>query len=76
MTSLVEAMSVPEEVRPSLIASGGIKTPLDIVKSLALGADLVGMSNHFLQYVKDGKGIVLTTACRPLKPSNGRWLKS
>ncbi len=35
MTSLVEAMSVPEEVRPSLIASGGIKTPLDIVKSLA-----------------------------------------
>lgn len=49
-------MSVPEEVRPSLIASGGIKTPLDIVKSLALGADLVGMSNHFLQYVKDGKG--------------------
>ncbi|MGU7935117.1 alpha-hydroxy-acid oxidizing protein, partial [Streptococcus suis] len=56
VTSLVEAMSVSEEVRPSLIASGGIKTPLDIVKSLALGADLVGMSNHFLQYVKDGKG--------------------
>ncbi|WP_193437259.1 IMP dehydrogenase, partial [Streptococcus suis] len=56
VTSLVEAMSVSEEVCPSLIASGGIKTPLDIVKSLALGADLVGMSNHFLQYVKDGKG--------------------
>lgn len=56
VTSLVEAMSVPEELRPSLIASGGIKTPLDIVKSLTLGADLVGMSNHFLQYVKDGKG--------------------
>ncbi|MDQ8759644.1 type 2 isopentenyl-diphosphate Delta-isomerase [Streptococcus ruminantium] len=54
--SLVEAMSVSEKERPALIASGGIKTPLDIVKSLALGADLVGMSNRFLQYVKDVRG--------------------
>lgn len=56
VVSLVEAMSVSEKDRPTLIASGGIKTPLDIVKSLALGADLVGMSNRFLQYVKDTKG--------------------
>lgn len=54
VTSLVEAMSLPEEKRPALIASGGIKHPLDIVKSLALGADLVGLSNYFLQFVKDG----------------------
>lgn len=56
VVSLVEAMSLPEHKRPALIASGGVKTPLDIVKSLALGADLVGLSNYFLQYVKDGKG--------------------
>lgn len=56
VVSLVEGMSLSDDQRPSLIASGGIKTPLDMVKSLALGADLVGLSNRFLQYVEDGKG--------------------
>lgn len=56
VVSLVEAMSLPVQERPILIASGGVKTPLDIIKSLALGADLVGMSNRFLQYVSDGRG--------------------
>lgn len=54
VTSLVEGMSLADDIRPSLIASGGIKNPFDIVKALALGADLVGMSNRFLHYVKDG----------------------
>ncbi|HFI0094165.1 type 2 isopentenyl-diphosphate Delta-isomerase [Streptococcus parasuis] len=53
--SLIEAASLPIEQRPAIIASGGIKNPFDIVKSLALGADLVGLSNRILQYVKDGK---------------------
>lgn len=50
--SLVEAMSVAENERPEILASGGIKNPLDIVKSLALGANAVGMSNRILQMVQ------------------------
>lgn len=50
--SLVEAMSVAENERPEILASGGIKNPLDIVKSLALGANAVGMSNRILQLVQ------------------------
>lgn len=50
VTSLVEGLSVPEEVRPQLLASGGIRTPLDVVKALALGADAVGIANRFLPY--------------------------
>lgn len=51
--SMVEAMSLPASSRPQIIASGGVKTPLDIVKLLALGAEAVGLSNRFLQLVKD-----------------------
>ncbi|TCD45734.1 type 2 isopentenyl-diphosphate Delta-isomerase [Streptococcus sp. X16XC17] len=53
VTSIVEAMSLPEDIRPQIIASGGVKNPLDIVKALALGADLVGMSNRFLRYFRE-----------------------
>lgn len=49
VVSLVEAMSIPSEERPAIIASGGVKNALDIVKSLALGAELVGMSNRMLE---------------------------
>lgn len=51
--SMVEAMSISDQERPEIIASGGVKNALDIVKSLSLGANLVGMSNHFLQTAKD-----------------------
>lgn len=57
MISLAEAMSLPEEERPDIIASGGIKNPLDIVKSLSMGAKLVGISNHFLQMARKDKRI-------------------
>lgn len=38
----------------SLISSGGIKTALDIVKSLVMGADLVGISGEILKYLLHG----------------------
>lgn len=44
LLSLLEAFSLEEHERPTIIASGGIKSPFDIVKSLALGASLVGAS--------------------------------
>lgn len=53
--SLAEAMSIPDQERPEIIASGGIKNPLDIVKSLSMGAQLVGLSNHFLQLARSGR---------------------
>lgn len=38
-----------------LLASGGIKTPFDIVKALSLGAEAVGLSGQFLHMVlEDG----------------------
>lgn len=55
--SMVEAMSLPATSRPQLIASGGVKNPLDIVKLLALGAETVGLSNRFLQLVKDRRSV-------------------
>lgn len=36
-----------------VIASGGVRNPLDVVKSLALGAKIVGLSGFFLHLVKD-----------------------
>ena len=51
--SMIEAMEVVDNHRPQIIASGGIKNAMDITKSLALGADLVGISSHMLQLVKD-----------------------
>lgn len=49
MISLVEAMSIPCSQRPQIIATGGVRSPLDIIKCLAMGAQLVGISGHFLQ---------------------------
>ena len=55
--SLTEALSLPSQERPEIVASGGIKNAMDIVKSLSIGAQLVGLSNHFLQMVRKEKGI-------------------
>lgn len=49
--SIVEAKSVA--ITKPIIASGGIQTSLDVVKSLALGADAVGMAGMFLRILID-----------------------
>lgn len=41
------------------------------MKSLALGADLVGLSNRILQYVKDGKMDQMEKAFYDLSVMNG-----
>lgn len=47
--SLVEAMEVKEDSQ--IIASGGIRSAQDIIKSLALGASLVGVSSQFMHLI-------------------------
>lgn len=48
LMSLLDCMALPQESRPTFIASGGIKDALSIAKSLALGANAVGLSGHVL----------------------------
>ena len=43
--SLLETTAYQSEI--SVFASGGLRTPLDAIKSLALGAKATGMSRPF-----------------------------
>ena len=48
--------AAPYRDKRDIIASGGIRNPLDVVKCLALGAKAVGVSKTFLEIlVNDGK---------------------
>ncbi len=48
--------AAPYRDKIDIIASGGIRNPLDVVKCLALGAKAVGVSKTFLEIlVNDGK---------------------
>ncbi|EHJ07039.1 type 2 isopentenyl-diphosphate Delta-isomerase [Staphylococcus simiae] len=49
--SLLETTAYQKSV--NIFASGGLRTPLDAVKSLALGAKAVGMSRPFLNQVEN-----------------------
>ena len=52
---LLEALSGEEPVGLPVLASGGVRNPLDVVRSLALGACAVGASGHVLRtLVKEG----------------------
>ena len=52
---LLESLSGSEPVSLPVLASGGVRNPLDVVRSLALGACAVGASGHVLRtLVKEG----------------------
>ncbi|MGW4366488.1 type 2 isopentenyl-diphosphate Delta-isomerase [Nocardia takedensis] len=45
---LVDSVAAARAREVTLLASGGVRTPLDVVRSLALGARAVGVSGYFL----------------------------
>ncbi len=49
---------------PQLIASGGVRHPLDVVKALALGARAVGVAGAFLRPAADGGAAALIERIR------------
>lgn len=49
--SLLESKEFQKDM--TILGSGGVKTPLDAMKSLALGASAVGMSHTLLKYVEE-----------------------
>ncbi|MGE7601417.1 type 2 isopentenyl-diphosphate Delta-isomerase [Peribacillus sp. NPDC097675] len=49
--SIIEAVNVSSEL--SIIGSGGIQNPLEMAKSLALGAKGIGVAGHFLKLHKE-----------------------
>ena len=45
-----------------ILASGGIRNPLDVVKALSLGAKAVGISKQFLKIlIEQGRDELITT---------------
>ena len=50
--SLIECRELPDDL--NIIASGGIRDSIDIVKALVLGGDIVGISGELLMYLLHG----------------------
>ncbi len=50
--SIINAREASKDVK--LIASGGIKTAMDVIKALILGADYVGIGGELLKYILHG----------------------
>lgn len=48
--SIIAATKFSDKI--TIVASGGIRNPLDIIKALALGADAVGISRTFLEVLE------------------------
>lgn len=62
--SAVECLLDAPADGPTLLASGGVRTPLDVVRALALGARAVGVSGSFLKTVLDEGAEGLTARIR------------
>lgn len=62
--SAVECLLDAPADAPPLLASGGVRTPLDVVRALALGARAVGVSGTFLRVVLDGGADALVDRVR------------
>ena len=62
--STVECLLDAPADAPVLLASGGVRTPLDVVRALALGARAVGVSGSFLKTVLEGGAEGLTARIR------------
>lgn len=59
VVSLLEAQA---SVSPGeIIASGGVRKPIDIIKTLALGASITGLSGQFLHMALDDVGQTIET---------------
>lgn len=50
--SVIETRSISNDL--TLIASGGIRDSIDIIKALAIGGDMVGISGEILSYLLHG----------------------
>ncbi len=50
--ALIKCRELPRDL--NLIASGGIRTSMDIVKALVVGGDMVGISGEILSYLLHG----------------------
>lgn len=50
--STVVSSLIANKLKLAFIVSGGIRNPLDILKSLSLGGQLVGIANSFLQILQ------------------------
>ena len=51
---LLESLNGPDRVSLPVLASGGVRSPLDVVRALAMGAHAVGVSGHFLRTLVSG----------------------
>lgn len=74
--NLVESLSSSRRAlgQRTLIASGGISTPLDIVKALSLGADLVAMAQPLYRwYREDGAEMLARRIDEYLEVSRLIW---
>jgi len=50
--SLIQCCGIEDDLK--IIASGGLRTSMDVVKSLVLGAEIAGISGELLAYLIHG----------------------